>query len=151
MTSDRGKNRSVRRETCYRFDLYKFHADCSGIESEPSRWEAGDVDDVVSTTGCCGNEPHCAYRGVVNIHYIQYIYMCVGGGDRVGTVVMVLCYKSEGRWFDSIWCHWNPSDRTMTLGSTQPLTEMSTRSVSRGKSGRCVRLTTLRPSCAVVM
>ena len=24
-----------------------------------------------------------------------------------GTVVNVLCYKSEGRWFDSRWCHWN--------------------------------------------
>ena len=23
------------------------------------------------------------------------------------TVVKVLCYKSEGRWFDSKWCHWN--------------------------------------------
>jgi hypothetical protein len=23
-----------------------------------------------------------------------------------GTVVKVLCYKSEGRWFDSRWCHW---------------------------------------------
>jgi len=22
-------------------------------------------------------------------------------------VVKVLCYKSEGRWFDSRWCHWN--------------------------------------------
>ena len=20
---------------------------------------------------------------------------------------MTLCYKSEGRWFDSRWCHWN--------------------------------------------
>jgi len=38
--------------------------------------------------------------------------------------------------------HWhNPSDRTMALGSTQPLTDMSTRS-SCGKGGRCVRLTT---------
>jgi len=27
-------------------------------------------------------------------------------GDR-GTVVKVLCYKSEGGWFDSRWCHWN--------------------------------------------
>jgi hypothetical protein len=28
-------------------------------------------------------------------------------------------------------CHWhNPSSRTMALGSTQPLTEMSTRSIS---------------------
>jgi len=38
----------------------------------------------------------------------------------------------------------------MTLGSTQPVTEMSTRSISWGKSGRCVRLTTLSPSCAFV-
>jgi hypothetical protein len=44
----------------------------------------------------------------------------------------------------------NPSDRTMALGSTQPLTEMSTRYISWGKCGRCVRLTTLPPSCAVV-
>ena len=27
-------------------------------------------------------------------------------GDRGGTVVNVLCYKSEGRWFDPSWCHW---------------------------------------------
>ena len=38
----------------------------------------------------------------------------------------------------------------MALGSTQPLTEMSTRSISWGKGGRCVRLTTLPLSCAVV-
>ena len=30
----------------------------------------------------------------------------------------------------------------MALGSTHPLTEMSTRSISWGKGGRCVRLTT---------
>jgi hypothetical protein len=46
----------------------------------------------------------------------------------------------------------NPSDRTMALGSTQPLTEMSTSSIYWGGKGRrCVRLTTLPPSCAVVM
>jgi len=28
-------------------------------------------------------------------------------GDRGSTVVKVLCYKSEGRWFDSRWCPWN--------------------------------------------
>ena len=38
----------------------------------------------------------------------------------------------------------------MALRSTQPLTEMSTRNISWGKGGRCVRLTTLPPSCAVV-
>jgi hypothetical protein len=39
----------------------------------------------------------------------------------------------------------------MAMGTTQPLTEMSTRCISWGKGGRCVRLTTLPPSCAVVM
>ena len=36
------------------------------------------------------------------IHLLGYtrMYVC-------GTVVKVLCYKSEGRWFDSRWCHWN--------------------------------------------
>ena len=58
-------------------------------------------------------------------------------GDRGSTAVKVLCYKSEGRWFDPSWCRnfsltLNPSDRTMDLGSTQPLTEMSTRSISCG-------------------
>jgi len=43
----------------------------------------------------------------------------------------------------------NPSGRTMTLGLTQPLTEMSTRNISwGGKGGRCVGLTTLPHSCA---
>ena len=27
--------------------------------------------------------------------------------DRGGTVVKVLCYKSEARWFDPRWCQWN--------------------------------------------
>ena len=39
----------------------------------------------------------------------------------------------------------------MALGSTQPVIEISTRSISWGKGGLCVRLTTLPPSCAVVM
>jgi hypothetical protein len=39
----------------------------------------------------------------------------------------------------------------MALGSTQPLTEMSTRCIRGGKGGRFARLTTLPPSCAVVM
>jgi hypothetical protein len=37
----------------------------------------------------------------------QMKYGCVGlvEGDRSGKVVKVLCYKSEGRWFDSRGCH----------------------------------------------
>ena len=41
-----------------------------------------------------------------------------------------------------------PSDRTMALGSTQPLVKMSTRNSPGGKGGRCVRLTTSPTSCA---
>jgi len=26
---------------------------------------------------------------------------------RSSTVLKVLFYKSEGRWFDPSWCHWN--------------------------------------------
>jgi hypothetical protein len=43
-----------------------------------------------------------------------------------------------------------PSDRTMALGSTQPLVKISTRDIPGGKGGRCVRLTTsphLRAEC----
>jgi hypothetical protein len=50
-----------------------------------------------------------------------------------------LCYNVEGREFDSRWGHWiffnlpNPFIRTMVLGSTRPLTEMSTRNLTGGK------------------
>ena len=58
--------------------------------------------------------------------------------NRGGTVVKVPCCKSEGRWFDPSWFHWNfsltqnPSDRNMAVRSTQSLTEMSTGSISWG-------------------
>jgi len=45
----------------------------------------------------------------------------------------------------------NPSGRTIALGSTHLLTEMSTMSISWGKGGRYVRLTILPPSYALVM
>jgi hypothetical protein len=40
----------------------------------------------------------------------------------------------------------NLSSRTMDLGSTQPLTEMSSRNLPGGKGGQLVRMTTLQPS-----
>jgi hypothetical protein len=56
-----------------------------------------------------------------------------------------VCYKSEGRWFDSRWYNrFNPFGRTVALGLIQPLTEMSI----RGKGGRVLRFITLPPSCA---
>ena len=60
--------------------------------------------------------------------------------------------RSEGRWFDPNWC---PSDRSIALGSTQPLTEMSTSSISwGGGKKRPVRkadnLTTILGHCHVI-
>ena len=46
----------------------------------------------------------CCYEG--SIIRNKYMSTC---GDRCSTVVKVLCYKSEGRWFDSRWCHRNSS------------------------------------------
>jgi len=45
--------------------------------------------------------------------------------------------------------HWH--EFLPTLGSNQPLTEMSARRIFWGKGGRCIRVTNLPPSCAVVM
>jgi len=73
------------------------------------------------------------FISLVSVLNLLYFYISTfRSGDRDSTVVKVLCYKSEGRWFDPSWCHCNFSDRTMALGSTQPLTEMSTRSISWG-------------------
>jgi hypothetical protein len=49
-------------------------------------------------------------------------------GYAVAQLVEALRYKPEGRRFDSRWCH---SGLTMA-GSTQPLTEMSTRNIAWG-------------------
>ena len=56
-----------------------------------------------------------------------------GSGHAVAQLVEALRYKPEGRGFDSRW--YNLSDRTMALGLTQPLIEMSTRNISWGGVG----------------
>jgi len=61
----------------------------------------------------------------------------MGQGHAVAQLVEALRYKPEGGGFHSDGItgifHWhNPSGRTMALGLTQPLTEMSTRNISWG-------------------
>jgi hypothetical protein len=53
----------------------------------------------------------CSEYFMIN-KYCEFYYLSCWGPLMVGTadggtVVKVLCYKSEGRWFDSRWCHWN--------------------------------------------
>jgi hypothetical protein len=38
---------------------------------------------------------------------MNYLVYLETDGDLGGTAVKVLCYKSEGSWFDPNWCHWN--------------------------------------------
>jgi hypothetical protein len=62
----------------------------------------------------------------------------LGGGGGHGRRGEVLCYKTERRGFHSRWGHWifnwsNPSNRTSALGSTQLITEISTRNLPGGK------------------
>ena len=51
-----------------------------------------------------------AIRGLVSfsgrtlLHGVIFLVTLLAG-DRGGTVLKVLCYKSEGRWFDPRWCH----------------------------------------------
>jgi hypothetical protein len=77
-------------------------------------------------------------------------------GDRGSTVVNVLRYKSEGRWFDPRWCHgifqWQKhfwSRYGPGVDSASNRNEYQVYFLG-GKCGRCLRLTTLPPSCAVV-
>jgi hypothetical protein len=70
-------------------------------------------------------------------------------GVRGSVVLEALCYKPEGRGIASRCGGFfsnlpNPSGRTMALGSTQSLTEMSTRNLKKETWG--VGLTTLPPS-----
>jgi hypothetical protein len=60
-------------------------------------------------------------------------YDCVGGGHAVALLFQALCYKPEG-----IFELANLFSRTMALGSTQPLAEMSTRNLP-GSKGRPAR------------
>jgi len=41
------------------------------------------------------------------MNYLLFTFATRLIGGRSGTVVKVLRYKSEGRWFDPSWCHWN--------------------------------------------
>ena len=70
-------------------------------------------------------------------------------GDRSSTVVKVLCYKSEGRWYDPSWCQWIffidikyfRSHYGPGVDSASNRNEYHEYFLG-GKGGRCVRLTT---------
>jgi hypothetical protein len=78
------------------------------------------------------------YAGKYTINNLKACMFCAGitaRGARGGAVDWVTALQA-GRSRVSGICHWhNRSGRTMALGSTQPLTEMSTRGISWGGGG----------------
>jgi hypothetical protein len=64
---------------------------------------------VIVTVGCsncsCGMVMLACYKHILLVHfqysYTMYIFIFNTG------LVEALCYKPEGRGFDSRWCHWN--------------------------------------------
>jgi len=53
----------------------------------------------------------CAHHQEVKIAldslWYHHTYRWPSRARDGGTVVNVLCYIPEGRWFDPSWCHWN--------------------------------------------
>jgi len=85
-----------------------------------------------------------------------YTSLRIVSRDHGSTVVKVLCYKSGGRWIPggvigffidmkSFRSHYGPR-----VDSASNRNEYQEQFLG-GKGGRCVRLTTLPPSCAFVM
>ena len=75
-------------------------------------------------------------------------------GRAVAQVVETLRHKSEGRGFDSRWCHWNFSltqsfrpNYGPGVDSASNINEYQEYFLG-GKGGWCLELTTLPPSCA---
>jgi hypothetical protein len=74
----------------------------------------------------------------------------------VAKLVEALCYKLEGHGFESQWGGFfinlpNPSSRTMTLGLTQPLTEMSTMNLPGGKGRPVCKADNLASICEPIV
>jgi hypothetical protein len=96
-------------------------------------------------------EASTVLRAVAADFFFNCWYLEISWDNRIRHIPR--CFHNEGRWFDSlrdqrIFSWPNPSIRTMALGSTQPLAEMSTRSIPREwrVAGRRVRVTVTPPS-----
>jgi hypothetical protein len=95
-----------------------------------------------------------------NVHIVNYseMFQCIYIiWARDGVVVKALCYKSTGCGFDSHLCHWNFWVTYSFQSRYGPEVDTASNRNEHqvyflgGKGGRCVRLTTLLPFCAVIM
>jgi hypothetical protein len=120
--------------------------------------ETGSGIRAIGNLTCTKTNPGCCHDSKADrsdhIQSGMHMYMCVHGSTRWRSSLRhcTASRRVTGSIPDRVTgiCHWhNPFGHTMALGSTQPLTEMSTRNISMGgKGGRCVVLTTLPPTRA---
>jgi hypothetical protein len=78
--------------------------------------------------------------------YVHYLFPYPTAGSVVG----------QGRGFDSRWVIGffdlpNPSSRTMSLGSTQPLTKINTRNLPGGKGRPAHKAENLTAICVLIV
>jgi hypothetical protein len=113
------------------------------------KWkEAVTVCSILATRSSCRTKMACQEKKQCTLSKPSFRHVnCVSISLSSGA----LFYKPEGRRFDSQW-PWifNRSSRNMALGSTESLTEMSTRNLSGGK-GRPARKADLISICEPVV
>jgi hypothetical protein len=84
------------------------------------------------------------------IYYVYVYVLNVGGTRKRSWLRHSATSRKVAGWIPdevTAFFNWpNPSSRTMALGSTRFLTEMSTRDFPGGQNGRRIRLTTSPPS-----
>jgi hypothetical protein len=61
----------------------------------------------VGSTPILGHLVLIILNDIMHVFYINGTIHTLTETADGGTAVKVLRYKSEGRWFDSRWCHWN--------------------------------------------
>jgi len=92
---------------------------------------------------------HTSLKFITNFFSLYiYIYIYIYIWDRGGTVVKVLCYKSEGHWFHPSWCHWHKilPIALWPWGWLSLWQKWVPGAFPGVKGGQCIRLTTLHLS-----
>ena len=95
-------------------------------------------------------------KWLIQGYVYNFVWILSWWGDRGSAAVKVLYCRSESRWFDPSWCQWIFHWHKILLIALWPWGRLSLSQkwvpgvFPVGKIGRCVRLTTLPPSCAVV-
>jgi hypothetical protein len=94
--------------------------------------------------------------GILLVIILLFLVKLIIRRHAVAQLVEALCYEPESRGVESRLGGFffnlpNPSGRTMALGSTQPLTEMSTRNLRWGKGWPARKAYSLTAICEPIV